>query len=152
PAPGRGGRHLPRAVRRPVGEAAPGLPAARGRGALLPGGGRDRRLPGVDGAQPPVQRPQAPAPRADPALPGVRRGLGAPRGGAVTGPCPDWRGLAAPRFDSPGAATGEPAGWAEALAHLDGCPACRRAALEADPTLLFRRLPALPPPVLDLAP
>jgi len=70
----------------------------------------------------------------------------------VTGSCPDWRALAAHRIDALGRETDEPAGWSEALAHLDGCPACRRAALEADPTLLFRRLPALPPPVLDLTP
>ena len=51
--------HLPRARGRPVREAAAGLPAARGRGPVLARGGRDRRLPRVDGAQPPVQRPQA---------------------------------------------------------------------------------------------
>ncbi len=52
--------------------------------------------------------------------------------------CPDWRQLAAARDASPG----EPAGWNEALRHLDDCPACRRAAVEADPLLAFRRLPA----------
>ena len=55
--------------------------------------------------------------------------------------CPDadgWRALAAHRADPRGQ---EPAEWAAALAHLDGCPGCRRAALAADPTLLFRRLP-----------
>jgi len=73
----------------------------------------------------------------------------------VTGPCPDWRALTAHRLDpvaDTGDAAQEPAGWDEALAHLDGCPACRRAALTADPTLLFRRLPALPAPFLDLSP
>ncbi|HZF10181.1 MAG TPA: hypothetical protein VFE33_15440 [Thermoanaerobaculia bacterium] len=73
----------------------------------------------------------------------------------MTVACPDWRALTAHRIDPlgrRGRETDEPAGWTEALAHLDGCPDCRRAALEADPTLLFRRLPALPPPVLDLAP
>ena len=40
----------------------------------------------------------------------------------------------------------EPAGWPEALAHLDGCPDCRREALAADPTLVFRRLRRLGPP------
>ena len=71
---------------------------------------------------------------------------------AVTAGCPDWRALAAHRIDAIGRDSDEPAGWTEALAHLDGCPDCRRAALTADPTLLFRRLPALPPPVLDLSP
>ncbi|HEV7516675.1 MAG TPA: hypothetical protein VGR07_10280 [Thermoanaerobaculia bacterium] len=64
----------------------------------------------------------------------------------MTGPCPDWRDLTALRNDAPFAhavAAGEPAGWSAALEHLDGCPACRRAAVAADPTLLFRRLPAL---------
>jgi hypothetical protein len=60
----------------------------------------------------------------------------------VNGPCPDWRTLVLHRDPAAGAAE-EPAGWPEALAHLDGCPACRRSAVEADPTLLFRRLPAL---------
>ncbi len=53
--------------------------------------------------------------------------------------CFDWPALTAHRRD-PRAA--EPAAWAEALAHLDGCPDCQRAALAADPTLLFRRLAA----------
>jgi hypothetical protein len=53
--------------------------------------------------------------------------------------CPDWRRLAAARDASPA----DPAGWEDALVHLDGCAACRRAAVEADPTLIFRRLPAL---------
>lgn len=52
--------------------------------------------------------------------------------------CPDWRELAAWR-DDPQA--GEPAEWREALEHLDrGCAHCRRDALAADPTLVFRRL------------
>ena len=74
--------------------------------------------------------------------------------------CPDWHALAAHRLADPGpgsvsgsgsvsssaAATATPsdetpAGWREALAHLDGCAACRDRALAADPTLLFRRLP-----------
>ncbi len=58
--------------------------------------------------------------------------------------CPDWKTLAAWR-DDPRA--GEPAQWREALEHLDrGCPLCRRAALAADPTLVFRRLAAVPEP------
>lgn len=54
--------------------------------------------------------------------------------------CPDWRALSAHRKDP---RSEEPAGWQEALAHLDGCPACRREAPAADPTLVFRRLPGL---------
>lgn len=54
--------------------------------------------------------------------------------------CPDWQTLAAWREDPRGE---EPAEWREALAHLDGgCARCRRAALAADPTLVFRRLAA----------
>lgn len=52
--------------------------------------------------------------------------------------CPDWKILAAWR-DDPRAE--EPAGWQDALEHFDrGCQGCRRAALAADPTLVFRRL------------
>lgn len=54
--------------------------------------------------------------------------------------CPDWRRLAALRDRGP---TDEPAGWREALAHAEGCPACRRRAVAADPALLFKRLPAV---------
>jgi hypothetical protein len=52
--------------------------------------------------------------------------------------CPDWNGLVALR-DREGSA---PAGWTEALDHLDACSRCRPEALEADPLLVFRRLPA----------
>jgi hypothetical protein len=53
--------------------------------------------------------------------------------------CPDWRRLAAERDAAPG----DPAGWEDALRHLDGgCPRCRAAAIAADPLLAFRRLPA----------
>jgi len=56
--------------------------------------------------------------------------------------CPDWTSLAAHRHEREGS---EPAGWTEALAHLDGgCSLCRRRALAADPTLVFRRLAAVP--------
>jgi hypothetical protein len=56
--------------------------------------------------------------------------------------CPDWKTLAAWRGDPQ---AGEPAEWQEALAHLDrGCSQCRRAAVAADPTLVFRRLAAVP--------
>ncbi len=58
--------------------------------------------------------------------------------------CPDWTRLAAERRDAAGTqGAPEPAEWAGALAHLDDCPRCRRAALEADPLLLFRRLPRI---------
>jgi hypothetical protein len=62
----------------------------------------------------------------------------------MTPSCPDWRHLAAYRHEgSATTATAEPAGWQEALEHLDRCPACRQSAVHADPTLLFRRLPGL---------
>lgn len=51
--------------------------------------------------------------------------------------CPDWTSLAAHRL----AGSPEPEGWSEALAHFDGCRLCRKQALKADPTLVFRRLP-----------
>jgi hypothetical protein len=63
--------------------------------------------------------------------------------------CPDWQTLAAWRDDPRGE---EPAEWREALAHLDGgCARCRRAALAADPTLVFRRLaaPSAPAPAQE---
>jgi hypothetical protein len=59
--------------------------------------------------------------------------------------CPDWQRLdpAERQEASPGGAR-----WEAALRHLDsGCSLCRRDALKADPTLVFRRLPAL-----DMAP
>ena len=50
----------------------------------------------------------------------------------------DWLALAAHREQAGGE---EPAGWAAAVDHLaGGCAGCHRAALAADPTLLFRRL------------
>ena len=52
--------------------------------------------------------------------------------------CPDWRALAARRdLDE----TGERL-WDAALEHFDACSRCREAACEAEPTLIFRRLPA----------
>ncbi len=61
--------------------------------------------------------------------------------------CPDWRRLDPADRDAPGA-TPAAARWREALQHFDGgCPLCRQAALVADPTLIFRRLP-----VPDLGP
>ncbi|HEY2295428.1 MAG TPA: hypothetical protein VGM86_32395 [Thermoanaerobaculia bacterium] len=53
--------------------------------------------------------------------------------------CSDWTRLVALREG----ADAEPAGWAEAVAHLDACPRCRREAVAADPLLVFRRLPAV---------
>lgn len=56
--------------------------------------------------------------------------------------CPDWTALIAWRDDRRGV---EPEGWSDALAHFDGgCPLCRKAALKADPTLVFRRLAQVP--------
>lgn len=62
--------------------------------------------------------------------------------------CPDWRALAAHRNEPRGGRqAAEPEGWTEALAHFDSCSLCRRQALSADPTLVFRRMP-----VVELAP
>lgn len=54
------------------------------------------------------------------------------------GPCPDWRRLLEQRAARGG---DEPAGWREAIAHLDGCSRCRDQAPALDPLLLLRRLP-----------
>lgn len=51
--------------------------------------------------------------------------------------CPDWKLLMADR-----AGGDDPPGWNAALAHMDECDGCRRTALAADPSLVFRRLPA----------
>jgi len=59
--------------------------------------------------------------------------------------CPDWTLLVAARERADAA----PAGWTEAMAHLDACPRCRREAVAADPLLVFRRLPALAMPEGD---
>lgn len=61
--------------------------------------------------------------------------------------CPDWTLLAAHRLaDAPEAAEpADAAAWGEALDHLDACPECRRRAVAADPTLVFRSLPAWEP-------
>jgi len=55
--------------------------------------------------------------------------------------CPDWNGLVALRGRE-GRQTVDPDGWTEALDHLESCSRCRTEALEADPLLVFRRLPA----------
>jgi hypothetical protein len=66
--------------------------------------------------------------------------------------CPDWIALTAHRHDRNHRDTAEPAGWSAALAHLDGgCKVCRRQALAADPTLVFRRLAAVPAAVMTPA-
>jgi hypothetical protein len=53
--------------------------------------------------------------------------------------CPDWRSLAGQRDGR----DGDVPGWDAAVAHFDGgCPSCRRAALAAEPTLVFRGLRA----------
>jgi hypothetical protein len=59
--------------------------------------------------------------------------------GSTSMSCPDWTGLVAARERE----DAEPAGWAEAVTHLDACPRCRREAVAADPLLVFRRLPAV---------
>ena len=57
--------------------------------------------------------------------------------------CPDWRALSP---DSP-----ETAAWSEAITHFDsGCSQCRRNALKADPTLVFRSLRSAPAPAASL--
>lgn len=52
--------------------------------------------------------------------------------------CPDWQSLVAARDAEPAV---DPPTWAEARRHAAGCDRCRRAALAADPLLLFARLP-----------
>ena len=53
---------------------------------------------------------------------------------------PAWESLLEHRFD---ASFPEPEGWNEALAHMDDCAQCRTRAVAIDPTLGFRRLPAV---------
>lgn len=54
--------------------------------------------------------------------------------------CPDWKRLAAHRLTG----ADEPEGWSAALDHFDGgCTVCRRSALAADPTLVFRWVPTV---------
>lgn len=50
--------------------------------------------------------------------------------------CPDWNRLCELRDERPET-------WDEALEHLEGCALCRDEAWEAEPTLIFRRLPAM---------
>lgn len=60
--------------------------------------------------------------------------------------CPDWTILTAHRRDGRDGRDGvEPEGWSAALDHFDGgCQLCHKAALKADPTLVFRRLAQVP--------
>lgn len=62
--------------------------------------------------------------------------------------CPNWNHLVTERDAAGGQ---RPEGWNEAVAHLDGCQDCRRDALRADPTLVFRRLPAVATTQADVA-
>lgn len=48
---------------------------------------------------------------------------------------PDWTALMAARDGGD-----DPAGWSDALDHMDACEPCRRQALSLDPLLVFRRL------------
>ncbi len=71
--------------------------------------------------------------------------------------CPDWQAVCRRHDAAPDDASkrrvadealewrvaDEALEWQSALSHLDGCPACQSAAPAFDPTLLFRRLPAL---------
>ncbi len=57
--------------------------------------------------------------------------------------CPDWRLLVSQREREPGR---DPDGWEAARRHLDECAACRRAAIAADPLLVFAPLGAAAPP------
>jgi hypothetical protein len=52
--------------------------------------------------------------------------------------CPDWQLLAARRDTDPAAEVE----WERALVHLQSCGLCYETALRAEPTLLFRQLPA----------
>ncbi len=52
--------------------------------------------------------------------------------------CPDWQDLVRQRDEQ----QDDGPEWHAALGHLDDCPACQKAAPAAEPTLLFRRLPA----------
>jgi hypothetical protein len=54
--------------------------------------------------------------------------------------CPDWSRLVAHRATPQQA---EPPEWQEALRHLEACGPCRKQAVKADPTLVFRRLPTV---------
>lgn len=53
--------------------------------------------------------------------------------------CPDWRSLC----ERHEIANDDSPDWLAALRHLDRCPACQNTAPAFDPTLMFRRLPAL---------
>ncbi len=61
--------------------------------------------------------------------------------------CPDWTLLLGHRSRR---GDGEPAGWRDALAHLEVCAGCRRQAVALDSTLAFRALPAPEPRAGDI--
>lgn len=63
--------------------------------------------------------------------------------------CPSWSRLVAHRLAGPDAEP--PAGWTEALEHLETCAACRAEAYAVDPALVFRRLPEVPVGAEDVA-
>lgn len=58
--------------------------------------------------------------------------------------CPDWPRCVALQDE-------EPQAWDDALRHLDSCDACFDEAMDADPTVLFRRLPAPETSAADIA-
>lgn len=58
--------------------------------------------------------------------------------------CPDWPSLVALQDE-------EPEAWASAIEHMDSCDTCFDEALAAEPTLLFRRMPAPRASEVDLA-
>jgi hypothetical protein len=57
--------------------------------------------------------------------------------------CPDWNTLTAHRRGDERSSAAAPEGWDDAMDHLEGCADCRDQAIAADPTLDFRRLPAI---------
>ena len=63
-------------------------------------------------------------------------------------PCPDWSALVAHRFTREGA---EPLDWRACVQHAETCADCRRAALAADPTLVFARLAEDDAAAIDIA-
>ena len=65
--------------------------------------------------------------------------------------CPSWPALVAARDAGLGDDAAAEAAWLDALAHLDGCGRCRRPALAADPSLVFRALPRVEVGAADVA-
>lgn len=80
-----------------------------------------------------------------------RRRLDAPRGRAAARRGGKLAALRGRKLEAPPASEAPAENWSEcwsdAVRHLDsGCTRCRREALAADPSLVFRRLPAAAPP------